>query len=127
MPGLVGVLILNTGALTNLIPWRAIDKYQHYLGMRPDIRTLISEKNLGADLLLINGKDHPDLNSALVYTSPDPYGNGPVIALDKNSAVCQQLLTSYPDRRVWLIEGPTRTGAGYRVTAGPLNSSDLRY
>lgn len=124
---LVGVLVLNIGALTNFLPWRAIDKYHHYLGMRPDIRTLISEKNLGADLLLINGKDHPDLNSALVYTSLDPYGNSPVIALDKNVAVRQRLLTAYPDRRVWLIDGPTRTGAGYRVTAGPLNSSDLRY
>ena len=106
---LVGVMVLNTGALANFLPWRAIDKYHHYRDMRPDIRLLLSEKATGADLLLIRGEDHPDLNSAIVYTSIDPYGGGPVIALDKNADVRRQLLDAYPDRSVWLIDGPSRT------------------
>jgi len=124
-PVLAGVLVLSIGALTAFLPWRAIDKYHHYRGMRPDIRHLIDERDIGNDLLLISGKDHPDFNSAIVYTAVDPYGDRPVIALDKNMEIRQKLLAAYPGRNVWLIDGPTLTGAGYRVTAGPLKTEDL--
>ena len=122
---LIGVMILSTGALANFLPWRAIDKYHHYRDMRPDIRNLVSDQAAGADLLLIKGEDHPDQNSAIVYTSIDPYGDGPIIALDKNPEVRRQLLNAYPDRSVWLIDGPSLTGSGYRVTAGPVNAAEL--
>jgi hypothetical protein len=122
---LVGTLILCLTGLVNFLPWRAIDKYHHYRGMLPDIRILIESRSLGKDLLLISGVDHPDLNSAIVYTATDPYGDAPIIALDKNPEVRRKLLDAYPDRKVWLIDGPSLTGSGYRVTAGPVNPSEL--
>jgi hypothetical protein len=126
-PVLIAVLVLSAGALSSFLPWRAIDKYHHYRGMRADIRNLIQDNNLGTDLLLISGKDHPDFNSAIVYTAIDPYGDRPVIALDKNMEVRRKLLANYPDRNVWLIDGPTLTGTGYRVTAGPVKATELMH
>jgi hypothetical protein len=124
---LAGVLVLCMATLTNFLPWRAIDKYHHYRGMRPDIRALIATQDSGPSLLLIGGKSQPDLNSAIIYSSTDPYGDEPVVAWDKDPEVRQRLLAAYPDRKVWLIDGPSRTGAGYRVTAGPMNSSELMH
>lgn len=122
---LMAVFVLCLSALTNFLPWRAIDKYHHYRDMRPDIRELITSENLGQVLLLVSGNEHPDLNSALVYTAIDPYGNKPVIAWDKNPTVRRRLLKAYAGRQIYLIDGPSRTGAGYRVTAGPVSASEL--
>lgn len=122
---LTGLLVLCVSSLINFVPWRAIDKYHHYRGMRPDIRNMLATTDFGPALLLISGKANPDLSSALVYTAIDPYGEKPVIAWDKSLAVRQRLLEAYPDRQVWLIDGPSRTGTGYHVTAGPLSSSEL--
>ena len=124
---LTGVLVLCIAALTNFVPWRAIDKYHHYRTMRPDIRTLLARQDFGPALLLINGESQPDMNSALIYSSTDPYGDKPVIAWDRNPAVRERLLAAYPDRNVWLIDGPSRTGSGYQVTAGPVKASELMH
>jgi len=122
---LAGIFVLCISSLINFMPWRAIDKYHHYRGMRPDIRNLLATTDFGPALLLISGQAHPDLNSALVYTAIDPYGKEPVIAWDRSPLVRQRLLEAYQDRQVWLIDGPSRTGTGYRVTAGPLSSYEL--
>jgi hypothetical protein len=39
--------------------------------------------------------------------------------------VREKVLRAYPDRRVWILEGPSITGAGYRLAAGPLAASEL--
>jgi len=124
---LTGLLVLSISSLINFVPWRAIDKYHHYRGMRPDIRHMLAATDFGPALLLVSGKAHPDLNSALVYTATDPYGEKPVIAWDSSPSIRQRLLEAYPDRQVWLIDGPSRTGSGYRVTAGPLGTSELMH
>lgn len=120
-----GVLVVCVAAIINFVPWRAIDKYHHYRGMRPDIRTIVSETTSGSTLLLINGEVHPDMNSALVYSALDPYGDQAVIAWDRSPEVRRRLLDAYPDREVWLIDGPSRTGASYRIVAGPLDPREL--
>ena len=120
-----GMLILSIASLTNFTPWRAIDKYHHYRGMRPDIGRLLAREDFSNGLLLLAGKAHPDLNSALVYSAIDPYSDSPVIAWDRSREIRQRLLHAYPDRKVWLIDGPSRTGAGYRIVAGPLAASEL--
>ncbi len=122
---LMAVLVLCSSALINFLPWRAIDKYHHYRDMRPDIRKMIAKEKLGPVLLLISGKRQPDLNSAMAYSAIDPYGNEPIVAWDKNPSVRRRLLEAYPDRQVYLIDGPSITGAGYRVTAGPVSSAKL--
>jgi hypothetical protein len=36
-----------------------------------------------------------------------------------------RLATVYADRPAWVVDGPSRTGAGYRVVLGPLTSLEL--
>jgi len=47
---IIAVLALCTITLVNYFPWRAIDKYHHYRGMRPDIRYITKEYNFGKSL-----------------------------------------------------------------------------
>lgn len=122
---MAGVLSLSVLALVNFFPWRAIDKYHHYLGMRPDIRYLEKQHGFGKSIVLIRGNLHPDYHSAWVYNPSDPYAEVPVYAWDRNTKVRDQLLRAYPDRPIWIVNGPTLTRAGFQVVAGPLSARDL--
>ena len=37
-------------------------------------------------------------------------------------AVRRQVVSAYRNRAVWIVDGPSRTGAGFRVVAGPLSA-----
>jgi hypothetical protein len=117
---LSAVLSLSLLALINYFPWRAIDKYHHYLGMRPDIRYLAEEYSFGKNLVLIRGKAHPDYASAFAYNPVDFHAHLPIYAWDRSSDVRAKLIAAYPDRPVWIVNGPSITGNGYKVIAGPL-------
>jgi hypothetical protein len=122
---LVAVLSLCALALATYFPWRAIDKYHHYRGMRPDIRVLAKERNFGRSLVLVRGSRHPDYASAATYNPVDLHAPVPVYAWNRNPTAWAQALQAYADRPVWLIEGPSLTGKGYEVVAGPLAASAL--
>ena len=122
---MAAVLSLSVLALINFFPWRAVDKYYHYLGMRPDIRYLQKKYGFGKSLVLIRGNLHPDYQSAWVYNPSDPYANLPIYAWDENPEVRAQLLRAYPDRPIWIVNGPTITRSGFQVVAGPLSAHDL--
>ena len=81
---MAAVLSLSVLALINFFPWRAVDKYYHYLGMRPDIRYLQKKYAFGKSIVLIRGNLHPDYQSAWVYNPSDPYANLPIYAWDEN-------------------------------------------
>jgi hypothetical protein len=68
---------------------------------------------------------HPDYQSAWVYNPLDPYADGPVYAWDKNRSVRAQVLQAYPDRPIWIVNGPTITHGGFEVLAGPLSAQEL--
>lgn len=121
----VAVLSLSVLALVNFFPWRAIDKYYHYLGMRPDVRHLAQEYRFGKSIVLIRGAVHPDYQSAWVYNPLDPQADAPIYAWDKSPLVRAQVLQAYSDRPVWIVNGPTITRAGYEVLAGPLSAREL--
>jgi hypothetical protein len=122
---LMAISVLSLSTLLNFVPWRAIDKYHHYRNMRPDVRGIIAGEAAGPTLLLISGRKHPDLNSALVYSAIDPKGEEPVVAWDRSPDVRQRVLQAYPERPVFLIDGPSVTGMGYQIRAGPLSAEDL--
>jgi hypothetical protein len=122
---MAAVLSLSVLALVNFFPWRAIDKYHHYLGMRPDIRYLERQHGFGKSIVLIRGNLHPDYHSAWVYNPSDPYAEVPVYAWDRNPKVRAQLLRAYADRPVWIVDGPSITRGGFQVVAGPLSAHDL--
>jgi len=112
-------------ALVNYFPWRAIDKYHHYLRMRPDVRYLAEDLHFGKSLVLIRGNRHPDYESAAVYNPLDLRADAPVYAWDRNPEVREQTLKVYADRPVWILDGPTITGQGFKVVAGPLSAEQL--
>jgi hypothetical protein len=109
-------------ALINYFPWRSVDKYHHYLGMRPDVRELARVHDFGRSLVLIRGERFPDYASAAIYNPLDLRADAPVYAWDRDAAVRDRLLKLYADRPVWILEGPTRTHAGFEVLAGPLSA-----
>jgi hypothetical protein len=114
-----GMLILSLSAFVNVFPWRAIDKYHHYRGMRPDIRDLDRRYDFGPSLVLIRGNRHPDYASAFPYNPLDFRESRPIFAWDRSPEVRARLLTAYPERPVWTVEGPTVTGRGFRVVERP--------
>jgi hypothetical protein len=122
---MVLVLSLSLLALVNFFPWRALDKYYHYLGMRPDIRYLQEKHEFGKSIVLVRGNVRPDYQSAWVYNPLDPYANGPIYAWDRNPKVRAEVLRAYPERPVWIVHGPTLTHSGFQVHAGPLSAADL--
>ncbi|HEY7317469.1 MAG TPA: glycosyltransferase family 39 protein [Candidatus Binatia bacterium] len=119
---IAAVLSLSLIALCNFFPWRAIDKYFHYRGMRPDIRILAKEYGFGKSLVLIRGNRDTDYASAATYNPVDLYADAPVYAWDRNAEVRSQLLRAYPERRVWIVNGPSITHSGFQVLQGPLTA-----
>ena len=122
---MAAVLSLCFFTLVNYFPWRAIDKYHHYRGMRPDIRYLRKEYNFEKSLVLIRGDQQPDYASAVIYNPLDLYTDMPVYAWDKNSKVRAELLKVYQDRSIWIVNGPTITHGPFKVIAGPLSTQEL--
>jgi hypothetical protein len=107
-------------ALVNYIPWRSLDKYRHYLRMRPDVQRLAQDRNFGRSVVLVRGDEFPDYASAAVYNPIDLQAAAPVYAWDRSPEVRAEVLRLYPDRPVWIVEGPSMSGAGFRIAAGPL-------
>jgi 4-amino-4-deoxy-L-arabinose transferase-like glycosyltransferase len=122
---IVGVASLCVFALANYFPWRAIDKYYHYLGMRPDIRNLARQHEFGKSLVLIRGKAHPDYASAWIYNSWNSNNDRPVYAWDRNPEARAKVIEAYPDRLVWLVDGPTITNGSFKLIDGPRRAHEL--
>lgn len=112
-------------SLISYIPWRASDKYYHYLGMQPGIEQLAKQFNFGKSLVIVRGAEHPDYQSAWVYNPVNFDGNAPVYAFDKSSEIYLELLNSYGDRPIWIVNGPTLTNDNYSIVRGPVDASVL--
>jgi hypothetical protein len=121
----VAVAVLALLTVVNYFPWRSLDKYRHYLRMRPDVRAIAAQKQMGRSLVLVRGDQFPDYTSAAIYNPLDLNSGQPVYAWDRDATTRAELLRTYSDRPVWIVEGPTITKAGYRVIAGPLKAADL--
>ena len=117
--------VLLLSAVLVFMPWRAIDKYHHYRLMRPDVRELAQEHDFGDALVLVRGERHPGYASAAAYNPVDLRGPGPIYAWDRDATVRAELLAAYPDRPVWILDGPRRTSAGFEVVAGPILDRSL--
>jgi hypothetical protein len=118
------VVLMSILSMVNYFPWRAIDKYFHYLRMRPDIAYMAKEHHFGESLVLIRGDRYPDYASAAIYNPLDLRGHVPVYAWDRNLEVRAKVIQAY-DRPVWLVDGPTLTRDGFKVTAGPISPSQF--
>jgi hypothetical protein len=103
------------GSLGVFVPWRSIDKYYHYLGMRPDARDMSTDPSLAGSLVLVRGRELPDYLSAAIYNPLDLNGKQPVFAHDVDAVVRHDVLTAFADRPLLIVEGPSLTNDGYRV------------
>ncbi|UCC53280.1 MAG: glycosyltransferase family 39 protein [Anaerolineaceae bacterium] len=122
---IVAVFALSMLSFVNFFPWRAIDKYYHYRGMRPDIRILAKERDFGKSLVLIRGNARPDYASAAAYNPVDLNEDVPVYAWDKNPEIRKQVLNAFPARPIWMVNGPTVNHEKFEVIKGPLSSRAL--
>jgi 4-amino-4-deoxy-L-arabinose transferase-like glycosyltransferase len=122
---LLGGAALAVIAVLVFVPWRGIDKYYHYRGMRPDVRRIASASDFGRDLVLVRGRRFPDYASAAPYNPIDLNGDAAIYVWDRSADVRMEALRAYPDRRVWIVDGPAETGAGYRLVAGPLRADSM--
>jgi hypothetical protein len=122
---ILGVLSLSLLTFINFFPWRAIDKYHHYRGMRPDIRHLANEYSFGKSIVFIRGDRHPDYASAATYNPVNLYAHEAVYAWNRNPEVKAQVLKVYHDRPVWFVDGPSITNNGFKVITGPLSLKEL--
>lgn len=112
-------------SLISYIPWRASDKYYHYLGMQPGIEQLAINHNFGRSLVIVRGSEHPDYQSAWIYNPVNFDGNVPVYAFDKNPEIYSELLGKYMDRPIWIVNGPTLTNGSYVIARGPMDARQL--
>ncbi len=119
------VIALCLLTLINFIPWRAVDKYHNFRGMRSDVRYLAAKHNFGRSLVLVQGNQHPEYDSAFVYNPLDLRADAPVYAWDRDAETREKLLRAYADRPVWIIKSPSLTGRGFEVSEGPLSTRDL--
>ena len=120
----IGVLALAVLAVLNYLPWRALDKHFHYRNMRP-VRSLAQRYGFGNSLMLVRGHRYPDYMSAAAENPPDLRADAPVYAWDRSPEVRSAVLAAYPARQVWIVNGPSITGAGFEVVDGPRLASDL--
>ncbi|MBX7060211.1 MAG: hypothetical protein K1X52_01020 [Pyrinomonadaceae bacterium] len=124
---MLAVLCLVSLTLICYIPWRSADKYYHYLGVDPSIRELARDHHFGKSLILILGSESPDYQTAWTLNPVNFDGDSPIFAFDKGIAVQTRILSSFADRQIWLVDGPSITGGGYRVEAGPMDAEkDLK-
>jgi hypothetical protein len=124
---IAAAILLSVLALGIYLPWRAADKYWHYLFMRPDVREEAARHNFGRSLVLIRGQEFPDYVSAAIYNPldlrPESSESAPIYAWDRDAATRAKLLALYRDRPVWVLEGPSLTGGAYRIVQKPVEES----
>jgi 4-amino-4-deoxy-L-arabinose transferase-like glycosyltransferase len=117
---LIFVAALSVSTVLTFLPWRAADKYYRYLQMTPELHELARVNGFGGSLVLVRGNMFPDYSSSIVYNPIDLRADSPVYVWDRSDEVRNQILKSFPDRPVWVVEGPSRTGGDFRVVAGPI-------
>ena len=115
--GLMVAAALTISAMATFVPWRAVDKYSGYRGMRPWARAIAADPAMANALVLVRGARQPDFASAVIYnpldlTAPGP---APVFAWARDPAARDSAIAAYPGRRVYVLEGPTITGGPARL------------
>jgi hypothetical protein len=109
----------------NTLPWRGLDKYHNYRGIRPDLWSLTRKYDFGHTLVLVEGPAWPDYAATIPFNPPSvaPDAPGPIFARDVDPATTERLRHYYADRPIWILAGPSVTGRGFEVIAGPLPPS----
>lgn len=118
--GTVMAVVACGVALLTFVPWRATDKYFGFRGMRPTLRELAATHQFGKSLVVVTGKNAPDYAAGATLNPLDWTAPVPLYAWNKDAKVIPELRAAYPDRPLWIVEGPSRTGGTYVIAAGPI-------
>jgi hypothetical protein len=121
----VAFVALSLGGLLLFVPWRSVEKYYRYRKMTPDATRFIAQHSLGKALVLVRGRHHPDYEETALENPLDLRSDATIFAWDRSRAVRADVVSKYPDRPVYFIDGPTITGGGFRIAAGPLSPGSL--
>jgi hypothetical protein len=116
------VLLASALGTLNVVPWRALDKYYHYRGVRPELRTLAEEKQFGRSLVIVCGKLWPDMGPVAWLGSLhfERESEGTIYARDWGPESRERLRRTYANRPVWVVAGGSVTGEAARILAGPI-------
>ena len=124
--GVVAMLALSAAALLTWVPWRSVEKYHHFRNMSAAMRTFAAAHPMDSSLVLVRGRRHPDYHEAALENPLDLTDRARAIyAWDRSAEVRRDVVAAYPDRPIYIVDGPTITGAGFRVVAGPLRAGSL--
>jgi hypothetical protein len=121
---LLGIAAMVIAGVITFFPWRAMDKYYHYRGMRPDVRTLSTATPFGRSIIFVRGNRAPDYASAAIYNPIDLTADAPIFVWDRDPGVRKQVLSVYSGRPVWFLDGPTVTGRGFEIAGGPMRGEE---
>ena len=121
----VAMLALTAAALLTFVPWRAAEKYHDYRGMTPAAREFARSHDFGRAIVLVRGRRQPDYHLASLENPLDLRSDATIWAWDRTAQVRSAVVAQYPDRPVYVVDGPTITGGGFRMVAGPLPPGSL--
>lgn len=125
---LMGMAVMMLAGLLIYVPWRSVDRYHHFRGMRPDVRRIIAENNLGRCLVLVRGASRSDdYAAAFCYNPLDYESDAPIFAWDRvdKPEVREAVVRHYADRPIWILEGTSITHGPFRLAAGPLTAEQV--
>lgn len=112
--------VATVSALIGFVPWRAMDKYWHFRGGRPDAAVLARKHGMTNALVLVCGREVPDYASAAWANPLDLRGPDPIFIRQAGDSSLAAARAAFPDRPLWIMAGPSVTGLGYSVKAGPI-------
>lgn len=117
----VAMLALSASAMLTWMPWRSVEKYHHFRNMSPAMREFVRAHPLGSALVLVRGRRHPDYHEAALENPLDlTHSSRTIFAWDRTAEIRRAAVAAYPTRPVYIVDGPTITGDGFRIVAGPL-------
>jgi hypothetical protein len=94
--------------------------------MTPAMRDFVASTPLQNALVLVRGRRHPDYHQAALENPLDLGDQSRTIfAWDRTAEIRRAAVSAFPTRVVYIVDGPTITGAGFRVVAGPLPAGSL--
>jgi 4-amino-4-deoxy-L-arabinose transferase-like glycosyltransferase len=116
------VLLASALGTLNVVPWRALDKYHHYRGVRPELRALAKEKQFGRSLVIVCGKQWPDMGPVAWLGSLriERESEGTIYSLDLGPDSRERLRSTFADRPVWVVAGGGVNEQAARILAGPI-------